>query len=184
MSSGSGWVVSPERVVTNAHVIAGASSVTVVSGGKRSRLAATVVGYDPETDLAILAVPGLTAAPIPLDAKALAAGDAAYAAGYPGGGPYTITPARIRGTINAVGKDIYDENTVQRDVYSLRAAIRPGDSGGPLLDSDGQVAGVVFARSADDPETGYALTLAQVKPMLDKAASLSDPVSTGGCQAD
>jgi len=181
LSSGSGWVVSPERVVTNAHVVAGAAAVTVLEGERR--LVAAVVGYDPETDLAILAVPHLSAAPIALDDRALAAGDAAFAAGYPGGGPYTISPARVRGTITAAGKDIYDQNAVERDVYSLRAAIRPGDSGGPLLDEDGRVAGVVFARSANDPQTGYALTLAQVKPMLDRAPSLSAPVSTGGCSA-
>jgi S1-C subfamily serine protease len=182
-SSGSGWVVSPERIVTNAHVVAGSSSTAVLVDGKTERLRATVVGYDPETDLAILDVPGLTAKPLTVEGAEQAKGAAVFAAGYPGGGAYTVSPGRVRTTVNAIGKDIYDDKTVTRQVYSLRAVVRPGDSGGPLLDPSGHVAGVVFAMSTTDSQTGYALTVAQVQPMLQKAPSLTQPVATGDCTA-
>ncbi|WP_162940190.1 MarP family serine protease [Gryllotalpicola protaetiae] len=182
-SSGSGWVVSPERIITNAHVVAGSTTTAVLVDGKSERLRATVVGYDPETDLAVLDVPGLDAKSLAVDPAEQAKGAAVFAAGYPGGGSYTVAPGRIRTPVNAIGKDIYDDKTVTRQVYSLRAVVRPGDSGGPLLDAKGHVAGVVFAMSTTDAETGYALTVAQVQPMLAKAPSLSQPVSTGACPA-
>ncbi|WP_022882301.1 MarP family serine protease [Gryllotalpicola ginsengisoli] len=181
VSSGSGWVVASDRVVTNAHVVAGASQVGVLVDGKLHSLPATVVAYDPETDLAVLAVDGLDAQPLALDTTPLATGAAAYAAGYPGGGAYTVNPARVRGTLRAVGKDIYDDKDVSRQIYSLRADIRPGDSGGPLLDAKGRVSGVVFARSTTDDQTGYALTLKQVQPTIADAAKLTAPVDTGAC---
>lgn len=180
-SSGSGWVVSSDRVITNAHVVAGSSSADVLVDGKSERLSATVVGYDPETDIAVLDVPGLAAKPLVQDPSAQAPGASVFAAGYPGGGAYTVAPGRVRDTINAVGKDIYDDKTVTREVYSLRAVVRPGDSGGPLLDAQGHVTGLVFAMSTTDSQTGYALTLKQVAPMLAKAPKLSTPVSTGAC---
>jgi len=142
-----------------------------------------VVGYDPETDLAVLDVPGLTAKPLTVDGAQQPAGAAVFAAGYPGGGAYTVAPGRVRATVNAIGKDIYDDKTVTRQIYSLRAVVRPGDSGGPLIDAAGHVAGVVFAMSTSDDDTGYALTVAQAQPMLSRAAALSTPVSTGGCTA-
>jgi S1-C subfamily serine protease len=182
-SSGSGWVVASDRIVTNAHVVAGSSSTAVLVDGKSERLHATVVSYDPETDLAVLAVPGLNEKPLVQNAAPQAKGAAVYAAGYPGGGSYTVSAGRVRTTVNAIGKDIYDDKTVTRQVYSLRAVVRPGDSGGPLLDSTGHVTGVVFAMSTTDSQTGYALTLAQVKPTLAKAATLKAPVSTGACTA-
>lgn len=182
-SSGSGWVVASDRVITNAHVVAGSSSTAVLVDGKSERLRAQVVGYDPETDLAVLQVPGLHAKPLSIDSAAQANGAPVFAAGYPGGGAYTVAPGRVRETVKAIGKDIYDDKTVTRDVYALRAVIRPGDSGGPLLDSSGRVAGVVFATSTTDAETGYALTVAQVRATLMQAASLTKPVSTGACTA-
>jgi S1-C subfamily serine protease len=183
-SSGSGWVVASGRVVTNAHVVAGSSSTAVLADGKTERLHATVVAYDPETDLAVLDVPGLEAKPLAVDAARQPNGAAVFAAGYPGGGAYTVAPGRVRGTIRAIGKDIYDDKTVTREVYSLRAIVRPGDSGGPLLEANGHVAGVVFATSTVDDQTGYALTVAQVQPVLQSAASLTQPVATGGCTAE
>lgn len=180
-SSGSGWVVASDRVITNAHVVAGSSSTDVLVDGKSERLPATVVGYDPETDLAVLDVPGLTAKPLLQNPTGQPSGASVFAAGYPGGGPYTVAPGRVRDTIRAIGKDIYDDKTVTREVYSLRAIVRPGDSGGPLLDPQGRVTGVVFATSTTSPDTGYALTLKQVAPMLASAAKLAAPVATGAC---
>jgi len=96
-------------------------------------------------------------------------------------GPYRLNAARVRDVIKATGSDIYGGPGVVREVYSLFATVRPGNSGGPLLSPNGAVVGVVFARSLDDDETGYALTLDEARPVLDAAASAFTPVSTGGC---
>ncbi|TAM67048.1 MAG: MarP family serine protease [Microbacteriaceae bacterium] len=178
-SEGSGWVLAGDRVVTNAHVVAGASSVAVQARGVGSALPAQLVAFDPERDVAVLEVPGLNVAPLKLGAP-LPAGASAVAAGFPGDGPYTMSPARVRQTLDATGTDIYRSRTVTREIYSLRGVVRPGNSGGPLFDTNGHVVGVVFARSTTDGDTGYALTLAEVQPVLAQAGS-STPVSSGRC---
>ena len=177
-SEGSGWVVSPGRVVTNAHVVAGAATIFVKDPSGSRSLGATLVAFDPERDLAVLDVTGLAAAPLQLG-RTLHPGDPAYAAGYPGDGAYTVNAERIREELIARGGDIYQSSTVDRQIYSLRGSVRPGNSGGPLLDASGKVAGVVFARSTTDPETGYALTLEELRPVL--ASVGSAPISSGGC---
>ncbi|RDV45857.1 serine protease [Leifsonia sp. ku-ls] len=179
-SEGSGWVVQRGRVVTNAHVVAGASSVVVRESGNTSVERATLVAFDPSRDLAVLDVTDLDAPALDIGPD-LTAGSAAWAAGYPGDGPFTISPQRVRDRITARGTDIYQSGSVERDIYSLRGVVRPGNSGGPLLDANGDVAGVVFARSATDPETGYALTLAELRPVLSSVGSA--PISSGACTA-
>lgn len=179
-SEGSGWVVQRGRVVTNAHVVAGASSVVVRESGRTTVERATLVAFDPSRDLAVLDVTDLTAAPLDIGPD-LTAGAAAYAAGYPGDGPFTVSPQRVRDRVTARGTDIYQSGSVDRDIYSLRGSVRPGNSGGPLLDADGRVAGVVFARSATDPDTGYALTLTELRPVLSSVGSA--PISSGACTA-
>ncbi len=175
---GTGWVARPGLVVTNAHVVAGSRSVTVRSAG--SRYPARVVAFDDGRDLAVLAVPGLGAAPLPLG-RTLDHGDSAIVAGYPLGGPLRVDPARVREILTARGDDIYGRTQVNREVYSLLATVQPGNSGGPLLDTDGSVSGVVFARSMDDPSTGYALTLSELRPVLGSASADSASVPTGAC---
>jgi len=179
--TGSGFVVAPERVVTNAHVVAGVGSLRVVPAGAAFGRRATVVWFDPKVDLAVLAVPGLKAPALPLDRTALKRGDDAVVIGFPGGGPYTVVPAKVRERQKARGRDIYDAATVNREVYALRAQVRPGNSGGPLLTSTGQVAGVVFAAAVDDPDTGYALTLGEVGPDIRAGIAATTAVSTGPC---
>ena len=179
-SEGSGWVVQRGRVVTNAHVVAGASSIVVRSGDGAGVDRATLVAFDPERDLAVLDVTDLSAQPLQIG-EDLAAGDQAYAAGYPGDGPFTISPQRVRGQLTARGTDIYQSGIVERQIYSLRGSIRPGNSGGPLLDTAGDVAGVVFARSTSDADTGYALTLDELRPVLSSVGSA--PISSGACSA-
>ena len=177
-SSGSGWVSAPERVVTNAHVVAGSDDVTVAVDGRE--LAATVVAFDPDLDLAVLHVPGLGAQPL-VRAGALEPGAAVAVAGYPGGGPYTVTSGRVRGTLDANGDDIYGSTGVLREVYALRAVAEPGNSGGPLLTEAGEVAGTVFAVSLVDPDTTYALTTAQTDALVDGAATATAEVDTQAC---
>lgn len=177
-SEGSGWVVSRGRVVTNAHVVAGASSIVVRDPITDRPESATLTAFDPERDLAVLDVTDLTAPALDIGPD-LTAGAQAYAAGYPGNGPYTVSPQRVRDRLNARGTDIYQSGIVERDIYSLRGSVRPGNSGGPLLDSSGRVAGVVFARSTADPDTGYALSLAELRPVLSSVRTA--PISSGGC---
>jgi len=176
---GSGFVVAPERVMTNAHVVAGTAAVSVDSGGRA--LDAEVVLFDPSVDVAILAVPGLTAEPLPFAPEPAVTGDDAIVLGYPGGGPYTASAARIRETLDLQGPDIYRSGTVEREVYTLRGLVRQGNSGGPLVDPNGQVLGVVFGAAVDDSDTGFALTAAEVSRQLSVAGTAVDPVATGAC---
>ena len=179
-SEGSGWVVQRGRVVTNAHVVAGASSVVVRESGGGDVERATLVAFDPSRDLAVLDVTDLNAPALDIGPD-LTAGSPAYAAGYPGDGPFTISPQRVRDRVQARGTDIYQSGSVDRDIYSLRGVVRPGNSGGPLLDAQGDVAGVIFARSATDGDTGYALTLAELRPVLSSVGAA--PISSGACSA-
>ncbi|MDT8910857.1 MarP family serine protease [Amycolatopsis sp. PS_44_ISF1] len=176
---GSGFVIAPQRVMTNAHVVAGTDEVGIEStaGDYRAR----VVYFNPEVDVAVLAVPGLRAPALPFARETAGAGDSAIVLGYPLDGPYKATPARVRGRINLRGPDIYEANTVQRDVFTVRAGIRSGNSGGPMLTPDGEVIGVVFGAAVEDPDTGFTLTAEQVRSEVDAAPSQTTNVSTGAC---
>jgi S1-C subfamily serine protease len=177
---GSGFVIASQHVLTNAHVVAGVDNPKVQVGGTGPRFEARVVVFDPERDLAVLYVPDLHAAPLPLDASG-GRGDQGVVAGFPGGGDYRLVPARIRDTIEARGPDIYQNRQVTREVFSLYADVEPGNSGGPLLDLHGGVYGVVFAKSLDDPRTGYALTVNEARPVVTEGRSARRQVGTGTC---
>lgn len=177
---GTGWVLADHRVVTNAHVVAGVSAPAVQVLGQGPLLPATVVLFDPDTDVAVLDVPELTAAPL-VRGTPLVRGDSAVVAGFPLDGPFNVQPARVRAVLDARGEDIYGSGEVTRNIYSLAARVRPGNSGGPLLDAAGRVVGVVFARSVEDEQTGYALTLAEVADELAAGTRAAQPVSTGAC---
>jgi S1-C subfamily serine protease len=175
---GSGFVLSPDRVMTNAHVVAGANSVTVEASG--NPYDATVVDYDPTDDIAILAVPNLPPGPLAFANTPAAQGTQAIVMGYPGGGGFVATPARVRELIELSGPDIYRNATVNREVYTIRASVEQGNSGGPLIDLNGQVLGVVFGAAVDDNDTGFVLTAKEVSAQL---AHIGDtaPVATGQC---
>lgn len=175
---GTGFVARPSLVVTNAHVVAGSERVSVRADGRK--LSAVVVAFDPARDLAVLSVPDLAAPALPTGPE-LEEGDQAVVAGYPLAGPYHLDAARVRGVIDATGDDIYGRGKVEREVYSLRVSIEPGNSGGPLLTPDGQVSGVIFARSLDDAGTAYALTLGELNPVLSGVSSSRQAVGTGSC---
>jgi S1-C subfamily serine protease len=176
---GSGFVVAPQRVMTNAHVVAGTDEVSVESGDRR--LPAKVVYYDPETDVAVLAVPRLTAPQLTFAKSDAQSGQDSIVLGYPLDGPYTAAPSRIRERINLSGPDIYGSRTVTRDVFTLRATVKSGNSGGPLVDTQGDVIGVVFGAAIDNSDTGFALTAKEVSDALDQAPNLNSAVDTGRC---
>ena len=177
---GTGFVVASNRVMSNAHVVAGSETATVEAEGRTYD--AFVVSYDPLADISILDVPGLPSASAPLqfaegEAKS---GSNAIVMGYPGGGDFAATPARIRETIELNGPDIYRSTTVTRQVYTIRGTVRQGNSGGPMIDPTGMVLGVVFGAAVDDADTGFVLTAKEVARQMDKLNS-TDRVTTGAC---
>src|SRR5664279_6564700 len=178
---GTGFVIGAGKLLTNAHVVAGSNSATVEFAGRT--LDATVVLYDAQRDLAVLDVPGLTAAPLRFASAPAAVGADAIVAGYPLDGPYTLTPARVRASIQLRGPNIYSSATVTREVYTLRAQVRPGNSGGPLLAPDGAVLGVIFGAAIDETDVGFALTAAEVAPVVQAGLSDETAASTEACTA-
>jgi len=178
---GSGFVYAADRVMTNAHVVAGVDRPSVQIRGTGERFPARVVYIDPDVDVAVLYVPGLGSPTIDFADRQAQRGDPAVVAGFPGGGELTAAPARVRGVVDARGTDIYGRGAVTREIYSLRAQVLPGNSGGPLLSSSGEVYGVVFAASVEDPSTGYALTAEQVSDAARAGARATEPVATGSC---
>jgi S1-C subfamily serine protease len=178
---GSGFVFADDRVMTNAHVVGGVSEPTVQIGGKGRLHDARVVLYDWQRDIAVLDVPGLDAPPLHFIGGPAHSRDDAIVAGFPENGGFDVRAARVRDRITADGPDIYHRGTVHRDVYSLYATVRQGNSGGPLLTRDGRVAGVVFAKSLDDANTGYALTAAEISPDIAAGATADRRVDSQDC---
>ncbi|MER6788823.1 MarP family serine protease [Streptomyces sp. NPDC000658] len=178
---GTGFVFGERRVMTNAHVVGGVDEPTVQIGGEGRKYDATVVLYDWKRDIAVLDVPELDAPALQFSTDDAASGDSAIVAGFPENGSYDVRAARVRGRITANGPDIYHRGTVRRDVYSLYATVRQGNSGGPLLTADGKVYGVVFAKSLDDAETGYALTADEIRRDVTAGRSAGQQVDSDSC---
>ncbi|MEU6056948.1 MarP family serine protease [Streptomyces sp. NPDC047097] len=178
---GTGFVFAERRVMTNAHVVGGVDEPTVQIGGEGRRYDARVVLYDWERDIAVLDVPDLDATPLRFTETDARSGDSAIVAGFPENGAYDVRSARVRGRINANGPDIYHRGQVRRDVYSLYATVRQGNSGGPLLTPDGKVYGVIFARSLDDANTGYALTVDEIREDIRLGSTAGQQVDSQGC---
>ncbi|MDI9883803.1 MarP family serine protease [Streptomyces sp. HNM0645] len=178
---GTGFVFAERRVMTNAHVVGGVDEPTVQIGGEGRRYDAKVVLYDWQRDIAVLDVPDLKAPPLRFTDGDARTGDSAIVAGFPENGSYDVRSARVRGRIDAKGPDIYRRGEVRRDVYSLFATVRQGNSGGPLLTADGQVYGVIFARSLDDADTGYALTADEIRDDIRLGRKANQEVDSQGC---
>ncbi|MER6454108.1 MarP family serine protease [Streptomyces sp900105245] len=175
---GSGFVYSARHVMTNAHVVAGIDRPSVRVGGVGRSYEARVVLFDPDRDVAVLFVPGLSAPVLRFDTSAVR-GDSAVVAGYPQDGSLNLQAATVANRVRATGQNIYNDRAVTREIYSIRSTVRPGNSGGPLLTTEGRVFGVVFARSTSDAETGYVLTAAEVANDASRAALATLPVDTG-----
>ena len=174
---GSGFAVGPDLVATNAHVIAGQRRTIVVRPDGR-RLRAQVAAFDPARDLALLAVPGLGQAPLPLADGRVGTTGAVF--GHPGGqAALEISPAALRQHVNSIGPDLYDLAMTRRTVYVLAAELAPGDSGAALVNAAGQVVGVAFAISPDDETTAYALAASELRSVM--GAERTTPATTGLC---
>ncbi len=178
---GSGFVIGPDHVVTNAHVVAGVTNGPDVYTRSNSQFPARVVLFDPKRDIAVLYVPGLTLPALHLARSAPFDGNA-IVAGYPLDGSFTVDPARVGRAELANGPDIYDTANVLRWIYPIRALVRPGNSGGPLVAPSGKVYGMVFAAALDVPTTGYALTSHEIASDIRLGMHRSALVSTQACQ--
>jgi S1-C subfamily serine protease len=181
---GSGWVAGPNLVVTNAHVVAGESDTTVQPGGSPPNLPAHTLAFDAHDDVAVLYVPGLDRRPLTL-AGDPRSGQPAAILGYPLDGPFTAVAGRIGPTQDIETQDAYGNGPVLRSIESLRGLVRPGNSGGPLVDAAGQVSGTVFASITGGPVSaggdGLAVPNAIVRKQLAIAKSRNRFVGTGHC---
>lgn len=175
---GTGFLYAPDRLMTNAHVVAGVDDPEVEIDGEA--VDADPVYYNPDLDVAVLAVESGSLPTLGFD-TAVEAQDGVAILGYPQDGPYDVQVGRIRSEQRLRSPDIYGEGTVIREVFSLRGLVRPGNSGGPIVTSEGDVAGVVFAASVTDDETGYALTADQVAGSAATGRANDDEVDTGDC---
>ncbi|MDA3022048.1 MAG: MarP family serine protease [Actinomycetota bacterium] len=178
---GSGFIIAPGYVLTNAHVVAGVDEPRVWVGNQGKYRAAKVVAFDPKLDVAVLLVPKLGVKPLVFAKIPASSGDPAVATGFPGGGDFTATPARIRAVVTARGDDIYGRAGVERELYAFRGSVRPGNSGGPLLNPDGEVLGLVFGAGVGDPKTGYAITAPQLDAAITAGVNRTDAIGTGRC---
>ncbi|HEY6379596.1 MAG TPA: MarP family serine protease [Candidatus Dormibacteraeota bacterium] len=180
VEAGSAWPMGGDLFVTNAHVVAGGESVTLEAPGGSEARPATVVLFDPQTDVAVLRVSDSGVAPLALGADPTR-GQTGAVIGYPNGGRLSVVPAAVRGVIPASGDDIYGNQAVRRQIEVLSAQVIPGDSGGPLVDTSGRVVGLVFATSTTNGSEGYALSISQIAGDLHDAQGRTDAVSTQGC---
>lgn len=178
-STGTGVAVRSGYVVTNAHVVAGARSVKVIA--TTGSFKAVVVSFDPNLDVAVLRVAGFDPGPLIFSTSDPARGTTGATIGYPNGGGAVIEPAAVAARYPAEGLDIYGTSRVHREIIEIRAVVEPGDSGGPLLVSDGTVGGLVFAELRTDPSVGYALSPTAVATAIAPALGLTKEVSTGTC---
>lgn len=176
---GSGFVYARDRIITNAHVVAGIDQPSVQVDSERRE--ATVVLYDPDRDVAVLYVPDLGLRPLQFASRPVDTNADAILLGYPEDGPFFAGAARIRDRMEIRGPDIYNDRTVTREVYSIYGDVRSGNSGGPLIAPDGSVLGVIFAAAVDQQFTGFVLTAAEVAADARKGASSTAEVSTGDC---
>ncbi|MCD9199619.1 MarP family serine protease [Aeromicrobium wangtongii] len=175
---GTGFAYADDRIMTNAHVVAGVQNPTVVVDDRR--VPARVVLFDRQLDVAVLAVNDLGLRPLRFDDDGRA-GQPAAVLGYPENGPFDARAARIRKQIKLRSPDIYDRGQVVRETFSVRGLVRSGNSGGPLVSESGKVLGVIFAASVSDKSTGYALTAGQVAEDARRGATATSSVSTGDC---
>jgi S1-C subfamily serine protease len=176
---GSGFVVAGNLVATNAHVVAGITKPYVIDDNGQHQ--AVPIWFDPNLDFAVLRVNNLAGQPLQFDTGTIARGTQGGVLGYPGGGPFTADTAAVLEEFTAIGRNIYNQGQTSRDVYAIQANVVPGNSGGPLVDLNGNVIGVVFAASTTTNDMGYALSNSQIIHELQQAEASNRPVGTGSC---
>ena len=180
--SGSGFVIGPDLIMTNAHVLAGVDNPTLRVKGKGKAFEGVVIYFDPARDIAVIKTKDFPSVALRIS-EPLTRADTAVVVGFPGGGPLTLIPARVRSVSVSNGTDIYGKEPVTREIYAISADIKHGDSGAPMFALDGTVAGLVFASSATDAETGYALTAKEFMAGIEIASAATQAVDTGKCSS-
>jgi S1-C subfamily serine protease len=180
LSAGSGFFIAPSYAVTNAHVVAGSTTTTVTVDG--AGYDAAVVVFDPDADLALLHVPGATVEPLAMLAAPPERGTTGVALGFPGGNGLSVTSAGVTNTVEIGGPNLYGQDAAQpRTVVELQAAIRKGNSGGPLIVQPGTVGAVIFGASRLNPDVGYAIGVDEVVDRLRPSVGTTRPADTGAC---
>lgn len=180
IQEGSGFVVAPDLVVTNAHVVAGIPKPMVI-GTDGVYHPAVAIYFNPNFDLAVLKTSGLNEPALQLDTSGIARGTVAAVLGYPGGGPFSSDPAGVVSVLKAEGPNIYGKGATTRMLYEIQADVQPGNSGGPLVEPNGEVIGVVFSKSVSYPNIGYALASPGVASRVSAAEADPTPSGTGAC---
>jgi S1-C subfamily serine protease len=176
---GSGWVAAPDLVVTNAHVVAGETSTQIQSEGNGLPLPARVMAFDEKNDIAVLRVDNLRLAPLRLTEPR--ASEPVALLGFPENGPFDIRAGRVGETTRVISNDAYNRGPVERTVTSFKGFVRPGNSGGPAVNEDGEVVATVFASRADSDDAGYGIPSSLVRQLVDLAQERRNPVSTKEC---
>lgn len=180
VQSGSAFVIAPDRLLTNAHVVQGVEDATIELPGIGGR-AGEIVYFDPQQDIAIIAVDGLGVSPLALGETA-EPGTVGAVQGYPWGGPFVSGGAEVLDAGPIAAESIDGASRAPRDTYTLAADVNPGNSGGPVLSLEGAVIGMVYAKAAALEDVGYAHTMAELDPVIAIAPGLTEPVGTGACQ--
>jgi S1-C subfamily serine protease len=176
---GSGFVVSPGVVVTNAHVVAGVDTPYIIDNHGQHQ--ANVIWFDPNLDLAVLTASNLAGSPLPISVVTAANSTPSVVLGFPGGGNFSAAPALVLNSFTATGRNIYNQGQTNRSIYEVKAKVIPGNSGGPLVDADGTVIGIIFAESTTYNNVGYALTMQQPLNEIHQALKRDQIASTGVC---
>jgi S1-C subfamily serine protease len=176
---GSGWVAAPDLVVTNAHVVAGETSTQIQPEGNGLPLPARVMAFDEKNDIAVLRVDNLRLAPLRLTEPR--ASEPVALLGFPENGPFDIRAGRVGETTRVISNDAYNRGPVERTVTSFKGFVRPGNSGGPAVNEDGEVVATVFASRADSDDAGYGIPSSLVRQLVDLAQERRNPVSTKEC---
>jgi S1-C subfamily serine protease len=182
--TGTGFAVTDEHFVTNAHVVAGGEQLSISFDGALERYPASVVDFDPDLDVALLHVPGTDVEPLTLADALPARGDAVVALGFSGGGRQRTIPGVMSRALSALGRDIYGESVVPREIIEMRLDVSPGDSGGPVLMASGEVGGVTFSEARNNPEIGYALSPVAVANSMSDSLRSTQPVPNGRCATE
>jgi S1-C subfamily serine protease len=180
IQEGSGFLVDDGLVVTNAHVVAGVEAPRV-QAQDGEEFAGSVAAFDPDRDLAVIRIDSQPGEDLALAAQPAARGTVGAVIGYPGGGDLSGVKAAVRRALTAVGRDIYGRDVVEREIYELQTRVVPGNSGGPFVTPDGTATGVVFAASTSNEGIGYALTMSELRPVLNRARSGGGSAGTGPC---